>query len=73
MGKLFLFLLIGFAVYLLITGTSRKRRRRMQEPAQRPAEKMVACAHCGVNLPRSDAVASGSRFYCSEDHRSLGS
>lgn len=73
MGKLILFLLIGFAVYLVIAAASRKQRRRMQEPVQRPAEKMVACAHCGVNLPRSDAVSSGARFFCSEDHRKLGS
>jgi uncharacterized protein len=33
---------------------------------------MVACAHCGVNLPESDSVRVGERHYCSEEHRRLG-
>jgi uncharacterized protein len=30
---------------------------------------MVACAGCGVHLPRSEALLSQGRFYCSEEHR----
>ena len=40
---------------------------------------LVACAHCGVNLPKSEAYAAsgvlpgdGGRFYCSEEHLRLG-
>lgn len=33
---------------------------------------MVECAHCGLHLPACDAVAEGSRLYCSDAHRRLG-
>jgi uncharacterized protein len=33
------------------------------------AEDMVACAHCGVHLPRSEALAARGLHYCSAAHR----
>ena len=33
---------------------------------------LVACAHCSVNLPKSEARSEGARFYCSEEHWRLG-
>jgi len=33
---------------------------------------MVKCAHCGVNLPRSEAIFSKGEFYCSVEHQKLG-
>jgi uncharacterized protein len=38
-------------------------------------EAMVACAHCGVLLPKSDALegTTDQRPYCSEAHRRAGS
>jgi uncharacterized protein len=33
---------------------------------------LVTCAHCAVNLPRSEARSAGGRFYCSEEHWRLG-
>lgn len=33
------------------------------------AEEMVSCAHCGVHLPRSEALAARSLHYCSAAHR----
>jgi uncharacterized protein len=29
---------------------------------------MVACAHCGVHLPRSEALVQDGKFYCSAAH-----
>ncbi len=37
-----------------------------------PAEPMVRCAHCGVHLPRSEAVGKDDVLFCSESHRALG-
>lgn len=34
-----------------------------------PTHPMVSCAHCGVHLPREDAVAGGDGLYCSDAHR----
>ena len=35
-------------------------------------ESMVSCAHCGVHLPLSEAVADGTHVYCGEPHRLAG-
>lgn len=32
-------------------------------------EDMVVCAHCGVHLPRSEALAARGLHYCSAAHR----
>jgi uncharacterized protein len=37
----------------------------------KPVE-MVQCAHCGLHLAANDALAEGSRLYCSDAHRRLG-
>ncbi|MEO0317901.1 MAG: hypothetical protein RL404_1578 [Pseudomonadota bacterium] len=35
-------------------------------------EKMVACAHCGIHLPLSEALTGADhRHYCCEEHRAL--
>ena len=36
------------------------------------AGELVACAHCGVNLPRAEARSTGGGLYCSEEHARLG-
>lgn len=30
---------------------------------------MVACAHCGIHLPRAEALPGPGGVYCSEAHR----
>jgi uncharacterized protein len=42
--------------------------RRPRAPA---VERMVPCAHCGLNLPEREALPVAGRFYCSEEHRRL--
>ena len=37
-----------------------------------PPLEMVECAHCGLHLAATDAVAEGSRLYCGDAHRRLG-
>jgi uncharacterized protein len=37
-----------------------------------PTITFVACAHCGVHLPGSDALMDGEKAYCSEAHRRAG-
>ncbi len=43
-----------------------------QPPPDAPKGDLVACAHCGVNLPKSEARSAGGRHYCSEEHWRLG-
>lgn len=33
------------------------------------AQTMVHCGHCGVHLPRGEALVWRDRFYCDETHR----
>lgn len=64
-----------------------KGRRRVtdrpQDAASPPAtpvaspgpdlQTMVRCAHCGVHLPRADALADAhDQLFCGEAHRQLG-
>ena len=72
-GKYLVLLLVVLAVWFLVKGLKKAPPPRERRAAETLAgERMVSCAHCGVNLPQSDATAAGGRFYCSEDHRRLG-
>ncbi len=72
--------LLLVAVVLLVLGLARARRRVDSRPARpaaaagKPAaEEMVRCAHCGVHLPRREALAGAAPgLYCSEAHRLAG-
>ena len=55
----------------LLFGRSRRGQRRDRDAAapSPPLEGMVACAHCGVHLPASEALLANGRSYCSAAHR----
>jgi uncharacterized protein len=70
-----LLLVVVIAVVVWMLGT----RRRGTPPgpqAKRPpagATPMLACAHCGVHLPQSEALSDGAGLpYCSQAHRAAG-
>jgi len=69
-SKLLILLVAVVIVYLAVTALARKGRERPAPPSS--GEPMVPCAHCGVNLPRSEALGEAGRFFCSEEHRRLG-
>jgi uncharacterized protein len=64
---------VGLALWLL---KGRKPLERKADEARRSGKEpasMVACAHCGVHLPRPDAVLdSQGRVFCGEAHRVAG-
>jgi uncharacterized protein len=68
LSKLLFLLIAAAVVYFVIRGMIRKNAVRRAAP---PVERMVACVHCGINLPQSEALENGGRFYCSEEHRRL--
>ncbi len=35
-------------------------------------EPMVRCAHCQIYLPRSEAILSNGKTWCSSEHASIG-
>ncbi len=74
LSKIILLVVVAFGLYLLIKGIGRKAAsaRKDDVPAAKPVESMVACAHCDVNLPESEALADNGRFFCGEAHKRLG-
>lgn len=76
------YLLIAVVVIWLLYSPILRRARQLKRQ-QRPAapgpakppqvEDMVACAHCGVHLPASEACRdTAGRSYCSAAHRDAG-
>lgn len=68
--------LLLLAVVLLVVWLWRSGRRdapgadHPPPPGTAPdPQEMVCCAHCGVHLPRSDAVVGRIGLYCSDEHR----
>jgi uncharacterized protein len=71
--KILLLIAIGFVAWAVL----RAYQRSLNKPPAPPrtevtAEDMVRCAHCGVNLPRSEAIFSAGDFYCTPEHKQLG-
>ena len=68
MARIVLYVIIGLIVWGMFRGFSRSRVTR-EEGAARAPEDMVACASCGVHMPRSEARADAGSFYCRDNPR----
>lgn len=71
-AKLLVFLLVLLGIYLLRRALVRSRGAAREGEARRATpqvERMVECAHCGLHVPESEAVAGDSRSFCCEAHR----
>jgi uncharacterized protein len=81
MARLLFFALLFLVVFLLLKHFTRRRDRDdTGTPAPPPsanaadeAPVMVACAHCGVHLPRTETLPGPDGVYCSEAHRAAAS
>ena len=73
MGRIVLLIVIAFLVWLVFRGFFRVNTRGQAQPPARTGkgEDMVACARCGVNLPRSEAHEDGTLFYCRDNPRCI--
>ena len=73
--KILLLLALVFGVLWLLKG---RRRESTDLPRSQPKsppgpQAMLACAHCGVHLPQSDALMDAAgRPFCSDAHRLAG-
>lgn len=67
-------LLLFLAVVLLVWLVRRALLDRPNGSADPGIEAgiLVACAHCGMLLPEGEALAEGSRYYCSKSHAARG-
>jgi len=77
-------LLLVIAVLVLVwllrrALSGRKPGGKAGRPAS-PVPELVACAYCGVHLPKNEALAgrdahgvASGRYFCGEEHLKLGS
>jgi uncharacterized protein len=70
MGRLILILLVVVLVAWLLRRAL--AGRGAADAGAQSGVPLVRCAHCGVNLPKSEARSAGGRHYCSEEHWRLG-
>ena len=68
-----------YLVLLIVLAVVVGRRRSRRPPASGPEkaaprapvlpQDMVACSHCGVHVPRAEALMLGQHAYCCAEHR----
>jgi uncharacterized protein len=75
---LLVFIVLFIAIWLFRKGQREDereaaRKARPAPPAAQPTvgapQAMLRCAHCGLHLPATDAIAGPSGIYCSAAHR----
>ena len=74
MGKLVFWAAVIALVYVAMKffGLSQRRgdaAQRRGAAGGKTSEAMLQCAHCGVHVPSSEALLSGTRAYCCSAHR----
>ena len=69
MSKIITVILLVIPGVYLFRRLAGHRNAPPKPPQGKAAEDMVRCKTCGVNLPRSEAILSGGRFYCCDEHR----
>ena len=67
MKYLLLLLLVGL-LWWAFTRT-RKPQAPDTDSCASAAQDMARCAHCGIHLPKDDAVLGDKGLYCSTEHR----
>lgn len=71
-----LIILAAMTVSRMINARNAAARRTAAQPGKAASpnaiESMVSCAHCGIYMPRSEALLIGKRTWCCEEHARLG-
>ena len=72
MKYLLVIVVVGVLLWLMLGRRTRIESKARENVPAGPVE-MLACSHCGVHLPRTDALFDGAgRPYCGEAHRLAG-
>ena len=70
MGKLIFYIIIAILIYWIIK--NRQPKEEKTETLLESSEDMVSCTHCGVHLPKSEAITShNNQYFCCTEHRNL--
>jgi uncharacterized protein len=64
--------LLVVAVVLFVLWLIRRGAGRASGTPPGSPQPMVRCAHCGVHLPRGDALMLGEQAFCCASHRDAG-
>ena len=65
MGRILFWLVLAALAYLVFRGMTRNAIGDAKpRPKSVAGEAMVACARCGVNVPRSEAREEAGRWVC---------
>jgi len=73
MKYLIVLLVVVVIGWLWLRGRARQEPSAPEASAAPPRlQDVVACQHCGMHLPRSEAVEDGRGAFCSEAHRLAG-
>ena len=67
--KYLLLIALFFVVLWLLRKLGAARPEVQAPPASRAAERMVKCAHCGVNQPIGESILTNGHYYCCIAHR----
>ncbi|MFL6663685.1 MAG: PP0621 family protein [Rhizobacter sp.] len=68
----YLLVLLVVLVVVWLARSSRRDANRMRgpsAPAQPTHQTMIACAQCGLHLPRDEALPGRGGVFCCEAHR----
>ena len=69
MKYLVLLLVIVAVLWLARSRPRAARPDRAAKPDRGAPQSMTECTHCGVHLPRAEAVTGLHGLYCSDAHR----
>jgi len=69
MGRLIVVIILVVLAVWAIRRALRGPRTQSKPPVH---GELVACARCGMHLPRAEAREAGGRLYCGEEHARLG-
>jgi uncharacterized protein len=72
MKYLIVILVVALAGWMLFRARAKPPRRPGGAAASGQPQAMVQCRHCGVHLPRNDALEDKNGLFCSEAHRLAG-
>ena len=66
-----LIILVGLWLILGLVKRYLAKRRPTAKPAPPAQDDVVRCAHCGVYVPRAEAIHALGKTYCSRAHSEI--
>ena len=72
MKYLIVTIVVVVAVWLLVRSRKPGRPAADASRASNVPQAMVQCSHCGLHLPRAEALVTDQGSFCGEEHRLAG-